>query len=121
MDNNNSDLNVIVDKIILNKIVDCCSDWKVNLIICSVKEPHNKLIYIKLNDPHNIIPNLNHVIENNDMVKKLISYFIKSDEELELVSGNTSPKEYRINIAKVLYNLCLGDKENIEKTSIKLL
>ena len=119
MDSEN--LKVQVDKIIVSKGVDCCSDWKVFFAVCSVKEPYERLIYIKLTDPFNILPKIDHVVEKTDLVKTLIQYFMKSNEELAEISGNTNPKDYRKNIAQTIYNLCLGEKEEINNNKMKPL
>ena len=120
-DQNDSELRIEVENIILSKTLDCCTDWKVYFAVCSVKKPHDKLVYIKLTDPYNILPKINHVVENNDLVKRLISYFMKTNEELDLLCGNTNPKDYRNNIAITLYNLCLGEKEEIKENYLKCI
>lgn len=115
------DLNISVNTIIVNKIIQCCDDWFVNLIVASIEEPHQRLVYIGLQDPQKLLPEINHAIENNDLVKILIQYIMKSREELGLISGNTHPHEYRKNIAQSLYNLCLGEKENLKSSGMKSL
>lgn len=116
-----NDLKVEIENIIVSRGVDCCTDWKVFFAVCSVKKPHERLVYIKLTDPYNILPKIDHVVESNDLVKKLISYFMKSNEELDLICGNTNPKDYRKNIATTLYNLCLGEKEEVKENRMKSL
>lgn len=114
-----NELPIFVNQIINNYKIICDYELSISLIVCSINEnienktllknnnDINKLLYIKLIDDSNLFPKIEHIIEKNKLIDTLIQYITMSSDELQHLCGNTSVIQYRIDIANILYDLCI--------------
>lgn len=113
----------IIDATIVHKMHDdddVEQEWVITIKVSTVKQPHNGLIYVELNDNLNLIVKINHYVVSNDLSKILITHLMKSSDEISTISANTCPNDYIKIIALSLYNICIKEKNDAHSQSAEL-